>query len=297
MAADVLAKLTPPSWRGIPFPLTSLENGFTHEHVEHKFIYREGMHIETTGRNGFNFLGRIPFNNGVTAANFEPWAGRTLYPDLFNDFLNACLDGSTGEFVHPNFGPITCKARDITWRYTSAERDGAEISVRWYQTDDDIANGPTALNAGASPGASATDAAADLDDQLSQQQTTFPELANDGDSFSGLLQDYNDGSGNIGRINSKLDNTSAAIDRQDDVSLWPLRRATENMRSAVINLGGAPSGPSAVGVREYTVPFGTSVSQIGITLRIRTDSIVTMNPKLARDPYVPAGTRVRYRAG
>lgn len=297
MPADALSTLQFPSWRGISFPLTSLENGFTQEHVEHKFIYREGMHIETTGRNGLNFLGRIPFNNGVNPGDFEPWAGQVLFPTLFKKFLNACLDGSAGEFLHPDFGPLTCKARDIQWRYVSNLRDGAEITVRWYETIDDPDNAET-LTAGKDPNAAAVRTASLLDGQL-ESVGPLPELSNDKSSFTDLVSDYQSGDGTIGAISSKLENTSSALDRLDDVAYWPLRQATDDMRSALIDLGNGPGASNGTlasrQTRSYTVPVGTSLASIGVRLGVRTDSLVRMNPSLARDPYVRAGTRLRYQ--
>lgn len=297
MTIDVLATLTAPTWRSIPFPITSLENGFTHEHVEHRFPYVDGQHIEAMGRNGLNFSARLPFNNGVRSGSFEPWAGQTLFPTLFYKFLNACLDSSSGVLLHPDFGPITCKARDVNWRYTSTLRDGAEISVRWYQSDDDT-DAQSVLVAGASPAATATNAAASLDEQLATVGP-LPELKNDTESFSSMVQNYTDGNSNAGRIQSKLDSTSAALDRMDDVSMWPLRQATEDLRGALFSLGGnvgVPTGSSGASVRSYTVPLGTSLASIGFHLGVRTDRLVSMNPGLARSPLVPPGTVVRYKA-
>lgn len=295
MVPDALRTLTAPSWRGIFFPVTSLENGFTHDHVEHKFTYTDGMRIETTGRNGLNFSARIPFNNGVAAGDFEPWKGQVLFPTLFRKFLNSCLDGSTGEFMHPDFGPLKCKSIDVNWRYSSALRDGAELTVRWFQTTEDDSE---ILTAKESPGAAATKSAATLDSAIASTGP-LPELSNQKDSFSNMVADYQSGNGSLGPIHSKLDSTSSALDRMDDVSFWPLRQATEDMRAAIYNLGGTPGVPAgsagSTRTREYTVPFGSSLSSIGITLGIRTDSLVSMNPSLARDPYVRQGSVIRYR--
>jgi hypothetical protein len=84
------------------------------------------------------FSARIPFNNGVQAAAFEAWAGQTLFPDLFLRFLAAVQDGSSGEFVHPVYGTLTCKARDVSFSFAgSGPRDGAEISCRFVHSNDD----------------------------------------------------------------------------------------------------------------------------------------------------------------
>lgn len=292
MPLDILTTLPPPSWRGIPFPLTSLHNAFTHDHVEHKFMYMAGANIEVTGRNAFNFQVRIPFHNGAKAAPFEPWSGQTLYPDLFDKFLAAVLDGSTGEFVHPNFGPLQCKARDVDWEFISTgARDGATISCRFYQTIDELESLADTLTPGSALG-QATASADVLDSEL-EKAGPLPELANDKSTFSSMIGDYKDGKSGLGRVNSKLDSTSSALDRLDDVGFWPLRAATEDMRAAVFDLGRNPA-TNRGSVREFQVPFLTSIPGLAIRLGVKTDDLVRMNPSLAREPGVPPGTRVRY---
>jgi prophage DNA circulation protein len=292
---DVLSTLQPPSWRGIPFPLTSLHNGFTHDHVEHKFLYQSGAYIEATGRNALNFQARIPFCNGVEAASFESWAGQVLYPDLFNRFLQAVLDETSGEFVHPNFGTLTCKARDVDWDIAgNGPRDGAILSCRFYHSNDDKDSLSDTLTT-QSPMARASSSAAVLDDQLAATGP-LPELSNDKKSFGELVADVGDGTGNVGRITSKLDNTDAALQRRDSVGDWPLRGAVEDMRAAVFDLQSF-NGVGAQRTRETTVSWGTTLPVLGIRLGVRTQDLVEMNPSLARSPLVPAGVRVRYPFG
>jgi hypothetical protein len=69
-----------------------------------------------------------------------------------------------------------------------------------------------------------------------------------------------------------------------------------NLSAAVIDLG-AQSSTGNRPVRESTVTWGTTLSALGIRLGVRTDDLVRLNPNLARNPYVPAGTRVRYPTG
>jgi hypothetical protein len=100
-------------------------------------------------------------------------------------------------------------------------------------------------------------------------------------------------------MESKLDGVDSFLSRVDDVALWPLRQASFDLRNSLITLKASPGQfqgtPGSSRTREYVVPFGTPLGSLGIRLGVRTDSLVTMNPGLARSPYVPAGTRVRYQ--
>src|SRR5882724_6977826 len=137
MADDVYSTLTPPSWRGIPFPLTSLDNEIVQDHFEHYFVYRDGCHIEAMGRKGMVFRLSVPFQNGIEPAPIEGWAGQRLYPELATQFLRACLDKSTGVFMHPELGPITCKARQTNWTTNAAAgRDGITVHTSLYESID-----------------------------------------------------------------------------------------------------------------------------------------------------------------
>lgn len=295
MTVDLYAQFPGVSWRGIPFPVTSLRNGFGHAHVEHYFVYRDGCHIEATGRNARNFHARIPFHNGVQASPLEQWAGQQLFPTLFNRFLLAVEDRSTGELLHPTYGPLQCKTRDVDWTYQAGTGvDGATIDVSWYETtDSEDINGTIAQQA---PMAQAISNADKLDSALTVAKTKdpLPELANDTTPFGTLIRNFQGGTGNLGRIDSKLDNTSLALDRLNSVNFWELRTSTEDMRAAVYDLKSNPSQGGKT-IKTFTIGnFGTTLPLLSISLGVRTDDLVRLNPKLANDPRVPPGTKVKY---
>lgn len=292
MAADIFVNLPGITWRGIPLPVSAIRNQFTQDHVEHKFFGNDVVHVEATGRNPLTFTVHMPFNNGVEPGPSDGWAGQTLFPDLFRKVVKACFDRSSGEFNHPDFGPITCKARDVSWDYMATKRDGVELVVRFYESsgdDRDIAD----LLAAQAPMANAFANAKKLDDEI-DAAGPLPELSNDTKSFSDMMIELDNGTGGVGPINSKLGNTNDALERLDDVGFWPLRSALEDMRAAVIDLGPSAGQSGRGSVRIHTVTFGTSIPGLAMRLGISSDDVIRMNPKLARHPYVAEGTNVRY---
>lgn len=313
---DIYSKLQAPAWRGIPFPCASMDNSFTHDHVEHKFIYLDGVHIEATGRNGLIMHAIMPFHNGVQGAPNEGWLGQVLYPDLFSKMLVAVRDRSSGVLLHPELGPIGAKARDVQWRNDAASgRDGVTLSVRFYESND--ADQIEGLIAQQSPIASAIAAAGTLDSELAAAQkkadsakkkdphpgplqqfsNIFEEsFKNDKKSFTTLVDDFQSGGGNLSPLNSKINQTSSALDRLNSVDFWPIRTANENMKAAAIDLGTSNSRTNQP-ILNYRVPGDTSMQSISIQLRVKLPDLITLNPNLAYDPLVPRGTQIKYYAG
>lgn len=290
--ADELSKLASPSWRGIPFPLSSLEVEFEQEHARHAWAYRDGCHLEATGRNPFVFHLSIPFFNGVQAAPIEAWRGQVLYPDLYRQFLAACTDRTTGDLVHPALGTIKCKLKSYRESYEPAPRDGARITAMLHETVDGDELNETISNLSAL--ATAQQSADRLDTLLASTPQPMPELANDTSSFTDMMNGYTSGANGLGRVQSKVANLTLALGRINSVSLWQLALTNSDMQSAILNLQAQPA-PSSRSTRTFIVTRDMPLFTIAITLGVKAPDLVTMNPRLARSPLVIAGTSVQYR--
>lgn len=297
MARDLYALLPNISWRGIPFPVEGLDNDLSHMHAEHYFVYKDGAHIEALGRNALIFQGRIPFHNGIIAGPGESWAGQTLYPDLSRRFLAACLDRSTGELMHPDFGAVKCKVRTCRWRYSAgAGRDGVTFDVAWHETSDngDEINASVANQA---PVAEAIAAADRLDNALavaSPPTNPIPELANDTTSFGSMMRDYQDGTGNLSPLKKKNEALGDALDRRDSVNDWPLRSSSEDLRAALFTLGANPNSTGQQNVQGHMTENPTTVPLLALKLGTTTVSLITLNPSLSTQSRVAPGTKVLY---
>lgn len=290
--ADAFLRLSGASWRGIPFPVARIRNSFAHGHVEHGFLYTDGCHIEATGRGPLVFHVTAPFHNGVRPGDAEGWAGQVLYPTLFGQFLKACLDRSSGIFLHPDLGPQVCKARVGDWDHDPTIRDGVTLTVHFVVSTDD-GDDITGVIADQSPIGAATAAAANLDNTLSTTTAPLPELNNKTQTFLTMVDNYKSGTAGLGPIESGVLALSDALDRLDDVQYWPLRNASEQLRASVFDLRASPSqatSPVLIFTPTRSLPTTTLAAKLGV----RTDDLVSLNPFLARDPLVPAGQRVRY---
>jgi hypothetical protein len=292
--ADELAKLSSPSWRDISFPLSSLEDTFDQDHVVHAWVYKDGVHIEATGRNAYCFHLSIPFCNGVQPASTELWGGQVLFPDVYRKFRAACIDHTSGPFVHPELGTITCKARNFRATFDPLLRDGLRVTVTLYESVDGDELNETITNLSA---LSTAQQSADRLDGLLTPSTvaSMPELANDTDSFTDMMNAFAAGTAGLGRVRSKVDNLTLGLNRLNVVSNWQLVFANEDMRAALIDLNAQPASTNRT-IKTFLVVRDVPLFSIGITLGISAADLVARNPKLARDPLVRAGTRLQYEA-
>src|SRR5450631_3336877 len=161
---DLFAALIQMSWKGIAFPYIETDLELRQDLAIHKFVDRDGAHIEGTGRAPIQFTARIPFINGLQTGKNENWP-RTLYPTVWKQFFAACADKSTGLLIHPELGEFTCKPESIHTRWAADARGGVYVNATWLETDDGINELDRNL-AAVSPTSNVQQAAAALDQQI-----------------------------------------------------------------------------------------------------------------------------------
>lgn len=133
---DVLSTLQECSFRDISFPVTAIVESFSHDLPQHKAVDRDGAFVENTGRNPFVFTVTIPFIAQTLArGKNESWDD--LYPGRFEQLRTACLDRTTGDFVHPLYGTFKVKASDWKSSLNADERGGQTVEVTFIETRDD----------------------------------------------------------------------------------------------------------------------------------------------------------------
>lgn len=170
--ADVLQDLQACSWRGISFPITSIQEMGSQDAPIHKKADRDGARVETTGLNPFQYSVNAIFINSVARGKNEKW--QNLFPETFLRLKDAWKDRSSGILVHPMFGEILCKP--ISWNVSvnSDQRGGVFVDMVFMETTEE-----NAIQTKPSPIAAAKAAALDLDNALGLMvpppETFFPE--------------------------------------------------------------------------------------------------------------------------
>ena len=320
---DVLATLQECSFRGIPFPVTAIDESFGHDAPQHKSMDRDGAFVENTGRNPFVFGVVAPFiARSLSRGQNETWDD--LYPTQFERFRAACLDRTTGDFVHPLYGTFKVKATDWRSSMNADERGGQTVSVTFVETRDD-ADEPAFV---ASARTRATSVAVSLDAQLAAlvpPPVVYTET-DDVDSFSAAVAQITravDSSAlnnaaflakvdrtiaKLGRVANSLDRTASVV-RTDALtgvvtSLGPLGpgagRVWTNCRvlqATLYEIRARASASKNRTVSTYVTPAPLTLVGLSIKLGSSTAELLALNPGLPRTrPTVPANTVVTYYA-
>jgi prophage DNA circulation protein len=300
---DVLKDLQAFSWRGIEFPVTKMRLSISQTLAEHQYWGFDGARIEATGRRPLIFTATIPFVNGIVPGKSERWG--VLYPFEFRKFLAAMSDRSTGALIHPEMGELTAKPHtaDAEWK-GDEHRDGAMVEATWTETlveDYDL----TAID-NPSPIAIAETAALDLDAskddleslvaeyRLPKYERTFADdltsIAAVGDQIAISQQRV------VGKINNVIYKAKQVRDsalRAKNALMWPAIQSATRIADAAIDIRKSllESGKDVV---FYSVPKATTVAGLVPVTGASTRELLELNPQLAYQPIVRAGTVVRY---
>lgn len=302
---DLFGALRGLKWKDVAFPYATFRNKLRQDLAIHKFVDRDGAHIEGTGRHPLEFSARVPFLNGLTPAASEDWPSK-LYPTVRDAMLRVCADKASGTLQHPELGDFTCKLESFEWTLDATVRSGVWAEVSWIETDD-TGDDLTAALQTSSPAASIQTSALDLDSQLADvDPSIFPKPYVPPFTFSDLAfairgvfdvptltqKAYG------GRIDNFLYEAQAVEDsvaQAGNALLWPITQAAEVAKSALYDAKatlltkGRPTGL-------YTVQKDSTLAQIAATLGAQVLDIMTLNPSFIQSPVIAAGNVVRYYA-
>jgi len=318
---DVLSTLQECSFRGLSFPVVSIDETFSHDAPQHKSMDRDGAFVENTGRNPFVFAIVAPFYaRSVARGQSETWDD--LYPTRFERFRDACIDRTTGEFVHPLYGTFRVKAIDWHSSLNADERGGQTVNVTLVETRDD-GEEPAFKE---STRTRMRSIAVDLDAQLATLNpapVVFTATDAD-DSFLSVVQSITSivdattmqSKGALAKIDStvaKLDRLAGSIDRAANVV------TTDALTGVTTNLGRLGPGSARIWtncqvlkatlreyrhsiaannnrtVKTFVVSAPTTLVGLSIQLKSTTAELLALNPALPRArPTIPANTVVTY---
>ena len=280
-------------WRGLdapPYDIAPIE--VSHTQAERRFPYIDGAGHDHTGRNPVKFTVRLYFINTLALE-----ASTRLFPDLWEQWRAALLDGSAGDFRHPLLGPL--RARVVSW---NAELDankslaGVMVNVNWTETLDDpsqasdfqpLENNITAL-------AVAADSALEAIGPVAQFEEG-PPLADllqqaEGFAFSTSLTV----GGVLNQAKGVVGQTIDTLDAVDSAVVFAARDIHVQLYSAILDasekLGAGTS--RGTGFREF--PFSTTVSAVATATGNVVADIMTLNRDLLGSPVIPAGTSVKF---
>lgn len=295
-SADILSQLNGCSFRGVSFPVSSLDTNVTQDVIQHKRMDRDGAKLENTGLGAFTYSIKAPMLNTIAKGQAEGWSN--LFPTGYNALLGALTDRTTGDFIHPYLGKRRCKCASIDAPLDPNVRSGGIISFTLVEdTEDDdavsiIQNSKTALG---------VQAAFDIDAILGAL-TPPPKTGLNAigvSSFSafmtGLLQALGSASLAINRffgaINAVIGVLNSLANLVDVIALFG-DRVDILIDSLLAIRRTAFTSLKPVGF--YETAAKTTLGQLSIQFKNSTSDLLTLNPFLASAPTITAHTVIRY---
>lgn len=291
------------SWKGIAFPIQSMEIDVDHALPGHEAWMRNGVDHEETGRGALRFAAEIPFYNNIYPSSKETWAPGTLYPVQYRFFLDAAVIGGKGTLQHPELGPIVCKLKSCKTRYDSTKRGGCSVTAEWVESID--LNDTKDSTAGTAPVASIRVAAESLDikfpvlkDQIPHLPKRMKSLIDSMNAFTAIGDQVQLFAARQAGSLDSLDYAGKRLLRSmtllDDVEKMGEKRAAIQMRNGIYDLKQDLKSKGGK-IVTYRVPARTTVAGLAQSLQIPIAGLIEMSPRLMAKPVVPENTIIKYR--
>lgn len=217
-------------WRGLdapPYDIITVE--WSHDQAARGVPYVDGEMHDWTGRTSFRFTVRLFFLNGLLD---EP----NHFPDTWEDWRTALLDGSADTLIHPLLGPVLACVVGGKFEIRSSTASGIIVDVSFSETLDDPA-GPQGL---LPPDIDAGTLAAAADTSAAEFGVTFPT----GKGYTSLLDAWN-------AVKSGLFSASLTVSGQLD----QLMGIAGGMIDAIDSL----NDPAAIAAYDNTIAFWNSI--------------------------------------
>lgn len=299
---DQFAQLPHLTWREkIILPVSERSHEFAHEGADHAVIYRNGVAVEQTGAGARVFSYTSPMREGITRGPYGGLFSSTLLK-LWRSFHD---DKSPGILYDPIYGPVLCVPQRWAEATDIQKRDGVDVQFSFKEhTPDD------GTNDAANPSLdSLTTDAQRLDEAVAQvpwstwagaQQQPPPEAVSDPLTIgAGLIQQ---GNWMVARSKAAVSDVAYRMKEVEDSSSEAeangipgagiLRQDARRGRLHATKVANAPPRSTAAAVIQVTTSaprdLFASAKALGMTLQ----GLIELNPRLALDPNVPAGTRI-----
>ncbi len=290
-------------WRDVSFPITDLETFIDHDLVEHKYPDREGAHVESMGRNPIKTTGKALFYNNVSKGKGETWKFGVMFPDVYNEFVVAIKDKSTGPLQHPFLGTFDAKVATTRTTLDANRRDGVAVEITWIETikfetfnENNVTITP------------AVTAATELDDSLNTASQFPPDISSDLTTPKTSFLDLIDGVkalidtatligmkalGAIDKVLYHINNLINSINRINSVLLSDLKSKCQALKDSM-NALRKDVNQKLGEIRFFIVPRDSTIGEIASALGNNIVDLIKLNPTLAIKPIVPKLTPIKY---
>ena len=309
---DLFAQLNEFSWKGVSFPTSEFEDTLRQDLVIHRMADRNGGYVEGTGRHPYEITAQIPFLNHIYAAPSETWPQGALYPYQFRRFIKACLEGTSGPLVHPEYGALNCKIDLTKTKWAGKVRGGVWVTASWVESDDTQADQLGKNLSNASPITDLVANADNLDENIATlltafnaQQNPLPALQF---SFSDLVRGVvgvidsttivqKQFQGNCANLVYQANLIQGSIQRSPlGPFAWPLFQDCERVKAAAYDAAQNPTIASRAPILTKAILKDSTLSQAALFCGADITDFIVLNYALVATPVLPRGTIVRYYA-
>ena len=291
---DILSKLPQLQWRGIVVPCQANSLSFEHGQAEHYQHGSDGAYVEHTGRKSARFSFRIPFRVGIAGSYTNIY--ENLYPETFRDFWNACLDGSTGVLLHPEFGEIDAKVSSFRLSVDPMQRDGYDVDVDWIET---VEAGVSIADNALSPISEAVGLAEGLEETSGEINPPITYDDGSGDDLlttlkkieGALLLAQLEVQDMLASINNAVSGVNSMIDLCNNVTDPEAWGVMESLKQIEANLQTAKDKLSPSQERiEFVIAARTMTTrEAAASASMDLAAFFEVNPRLARSPEIRQG--------
>jgi len=300
---DVLSKLTLAQYKGVQFPITSVDFGFSQEQAEHKFIFRDEALIQQLGRKNKTWRLEIPFleNLGTFMLDYKE-----LYTKIFPNFVEVCQERTPGILTVPDVGNVRVACASLQYTISSEHRDGVIVRVEFISAP--LANDAALIPQIPSVQAIAAQAkkldtavaATNFNPPTSHAVVPQETPASFSDPFTAVSSVFDQLSNSRKKNLAKIDDTTArinkmnaSIDRISDPKLWSVKRQALDLKNA-LNRAATHSDSKGKRLKQAFVNHPTPTNVMATKLHITLSDLLRLNPELSQQPIIPANTVVRY---
>lgn len=299
---DVLALMIQPKWRGIEFHCGPWSMEGDHDIAEHKFPDRPAGLMEHTGRNPMRFSFTAYFRNGITGSGTS---SLPEYPDNWRAFIAACSDGSTGELVHPELGPIKVKCKSHKTSCEPGKRDGVDVEVQFIESPpaeaelDDLLNKPSPMGAAITSARDLDDATGDIDPIPEYPDSISPSALESMKALSGALAQFKLGLGNLGAaidsyVGGFIELRDTLLANGDPATTTKAILALDIIVDALLAIASGAGGTAAKAkpITQAVVQSDSTPDAIAGFFSMPVDEFLKLNAALASKSKVAGGTGV-----
>lgn len=292
---DIYKSLPKTTFRGVEVAVLSRSMQFQHARAEHQFLYRDRAQIEQQGKRNLQFSYTLCFRESIEAGSY-----RKLFSERLPAFRAAFEDRTPATLIDPFYGSV--RVAPDSWSEQEATgdrgRDGLDVSVTFIeappQAEASQQDAPTVR--GVQQDAQRIDQAfaatfADVPELLT------PDLANPLDAVAAVFDQIDRYSEKIGaalgQVIGKAERVERAMAKVATPEQWPLRQELRRLQLRCRDLRRNLATSTRI-VREMSLTADSTINQVSGKTKNSLRQLLELNPWIAREPVIPAGSLVAY---